>query len=140
MTNDILMEHHNGGGVGTKVNEHTTATLLNWCEHSISQSKRSKIELSNLYACYLKTSVEFLIMTLALKDIKEITVKTLALYSYRLCLQQIVSTILLHLYVKNLLLRILHRTVLIHHVNNELLGNRHLIAQFLSDSVEVRVY
>ena len=133
------MENHDGGGVGTEVNKHTTTALLDRSEDCIGKGKGGKIYLGYLDVGYLEAGVELLIVALALQDVEEIALKALALHSYRLCLHEVVCLIFLHLYVENFLLWVFHGAVLVHHIDDELLSNRYVASYFLGNDIEVGV-
>ena len=62
-----------------------------------------------------------MVVTFALQDIEEVTLKMLARYSDRVGLHEVVGTVFLHEDIKNLLVVIDGTTVLVHHLNDELL-------------------
>ena len=47
MTKDILIVYRDGGGVGTKVDENASATLLGIGEDAVDKGYRSQVEYRN---------------------------------------------------------------------------------------------
>ena len=140
MTKDILIVNRDGGGIGTKVYENASTTLLGIGEDAVGKGYRSQVELCDGYSGLNEARIEVVVELLAPKDIEEVTLKAHSLNAHRINLILLVDLILLDDSVENFLLRITHTPIGIHKFIDNLAGNHSLLGIFLDYDIADTAY
>ena len=76
MAQDVLGVNADRCRVSTQIDEGTTRTAFCLGQHTVSESQRSKIHLSDINLSILEALVEILVECLALQDVQEVTFDT----------------------------------------------------------------
>ena len=123
MAHHVLPEHGDGGSVGAEVYEDAARALLGLGEHYVGQFEGSQIHLDHLDAGHLEALVQLLEERLALKNVQEVALQARGGNAHGVELKLGVDAILLFGNVDDLLVGILHVTVLVHEFAHHLLSN-----------------